>query len=33
MFVGIIVLGVTGVVLDWMIKLVENRVVHWRGKF
>lgn len=33
MFVGIIVLGVTGVVLDWLIKLVENRVVDWRGRY
>lgn len=32
MFVGIIVLGITGLLLDWLIKLTENRFIHWRGK-
>lgn len=32
MFVGIIVLGITGVALDWLIKVIENRIVHWQGK-
>lgn len=32
MFVGIILLGLTGVLLDWLIRILESRVVQWRGK-
>ncbi|MFD0897290.1 ABC transporter permease [Loigolactobacillus binensis] len=32
MFVGIILLGVTGVLIDWLLKKLAQRIVHWRGK-
>ncbi|WP_304058262.1 ABC transporter permease [Levilactobacillus namurensis] len=32
MFVGIIVLGVTGIALDWGIKALEHRLVRWSGR-
>ncbi|CAJ1229540.1 taurine ABC transporter permease [Levilactobacillus zymae] len=32
MFVGIIVLGVTGVALDWGIKALEHRLIKWSGR-
>lgn len=32
MFVGIIILGITGVVLDKGLKAVEKRLVFWEGK-
>lgn len=32
MFMGIIVMGVTGMLLDQVIRLAERRVVPWRGK-
>ena len=31
-FMGIIVMGVTGMLLDFGIRLLERRVVPWRGK-
>jgi NitT/TauT family transport system permease protein len=31
-YVGLIVIGVIGFLLEGMIGLVESRVVHWRGK-
>lgn len=32
MFVGIIVMGVTGILLDSLLKLIENRLIFWKGK-
>lgn len=32
MFMGIIVMGLTGMLLDRIIRVVERRVVPWRGK-
>lgn len=32
MFVGIILLGVTGMLIDYLLKLLEHRFVHWSGK-
>lgn len=32
MFIGIILLGITGVLIDWLLKKMARRIVHWRGK-
>ncbi|WP_125567624.1 ABC transporter permease [Companilactobacillus insicii] len=32
MFVGIIILGITGVFLDQLLKLIERKIVFWSGK-
>lgn len=32
MFVGILILGITGVVLDWLIKKIQQRLVRWSGR-
>lgn len=32
MFFGIILMGITGIVLDQILKLVEHYMVHWKGK-
>jgi len=31
-FVGIIIMGITGVLLDRIIRLLEEKIVPWRGK-
>jgi ABC-type nitrate/sulfonate/bicarbonate transport system, permease component len=31
-FVGIIIMGVTGVLIDRILRFIEQRVVHWKGK-
>ncbi|MCL6547459.1 MAG: ABC transporter permease subunit [Alicyclobacillus sp.] len=31
-FVGIIIMGITGVVIDWVFRQVERRVVPWKGR-
>lgn len=31
-FMGVIIMGITGVLLDWMVRIVEEKVVHWKGK-
>jgi taurine transport system permease protein len=31
-FAGIIVMGLTGVILDWLLNLMENKIVFWRGR-
>ncbi|UWF34741.1 ABC transporter permease [Pediococcus acidilactici] len=31
-FVGIILLGVTGMLIDYLIRLLERRIVHWSGE-
>lgn len=32
MFIGIIIMGVTGVLLDWGLRNLENKLVFWKGK-
>ncbi|AQP52803.1 taurine ABC transporter permease [Vagococcus penaei] len=32
MFVGIIIMGITGILLDMMLRLLENHFVFWKGK-
>lgn len=32
MFAGIILLGITGVLIDWLLREMACRIVHWRGK-
>lgn len=31
-FFGVILMGITGILLDQLIRLVERKVVHWKGK-
>ena len=31
-FVGIIIMGITGILLDQIIRLIERKVVPWKGK-
>lgn len=31
-FLGVIIMGVTGILLDKCIRLLEVRIVHWKGK-
>ena len=31
-FVGIIVMGITGLLIDFILKFVEKKVVPWSGK-
>ena len=31
-FMGVIIMGITGVLLDWMVRLLEEKIVHWKGK-
>jgi taurine transport system permease protein len=31
-FVGILIIGLMGIALDWLLLAVEARVVHWAGK-
>ena len=31
-FVGILIIGVMGVILDRVLVMIEHRVVHWAGK-
>lgn len=32
MFVGIIIMGVTGILLDRLLRLLEKKIVPWKGK-
>ncbi|MGN0418477.1 MULTISPECIES: ABC transporter permease [Anaerostipes] len=32
MFFGIILMGITGILLDQIIRLLEKRIIHWKGK-
>lgn len=32
MFVGIIIMGVTGILLDRLLRLIENKAIPWKGK-
>ncbi|MCD7855388.1 MAG: ABC transporter permease [Clostridiales bacterium] len=31
-FMGVIIMGITGILLDKIIRILENRIVHWKGK-
>lgn len=31
-FVGILIIGLMGIALDWLLLAVEARIVHWAGK-
>lgn len=31
-FMGVIIMGITGILLDKIIRLIEAKVVHWKGK-
>lgn len=31
-FMGVIIMGITGILLDKLIRLVEGKVIHWKGK-
>ncbi len=31
-FMGVILMGITGILLDRIIRLIEAKVVHWKGK-
>lgn len=31
-FVGIFVMGITGLLIDWILKLLEKKLVPWNGK-
>lgn len=30
-FMGVIIMGITGILLDRIIRIIEKRVVHWKG--
>jgi taurine transport system permease protein len=32
MFVGIIIMGVTGILLDRLLRVIENKTIPWKGK-
>jgi taurine transport system permease protein len=32
MFIGIIIMGITGVLLDWGLRKLETKLVFWKGK-
>lgn len=31
-FMGVIIMGITGVLLDRIIRIIEKKVIHWKGK-
>ncbi len=31
-FMGVIIMGITGIILDLIIRFIETKVVHWKGK-
>lgn len=31
-FMGVIIMGITGVLLDKLIIVTENKIIHWKGK-
>ncbi|MBR1422796.1 MAG: ABC transporter permease [Ruminococcus sp.] len=31
-FMGVIIMGITGILLDKIIQLVEKQVIHWKGR-
>jgi ABC-type nitrate/sulfonate/bicarbonate transport system permease component len=32
MFVGVLLIGLMGVGLDWLLRTLERRIVHWVGR-
>ena len=30
-FVGIIIMGITGIIINQMLKLIEDKIVFWKG--
>ncbi|MGC4018884.1 MAG: ABC transporter permease [Muricomes sp.] len=32
MFFGIILMGITGILLDQFVRLAEKKIIHWKGK-
>ena len=30
-FMGVIIMGITGILLDRIIRLIEKKVIHWKG--
>lgn len=32
-FMGVIIMGITGVLLDRIIRLIESRIIHWKGEY
>lgn len=31
-FMGVIIMGITGILLDQIIRLIERKVIHWKGR-
>lgn len=31
-FMGVIIIGITGILLDRIIRLIEKKVIHWKGR-
>ncbi len=31
-FMGVILMGITGILLDKLIRILEHKIVHWKGK-
>lgn len=31
-FMGVIIMGITGILLDLILRLIEKEVIHWKGK-
>ena len=31
-FMGVIIMGITGIILDKLIQLIEKHIIHWKGR-
>ncbi len=31
-FMGVIIMGITGILLDKIIRIIESKVIHWKGR-
>lgn len=31
-FMGVIIMGITGILLDKIIRVIEGKIIHWKGK-
>lgn len=31
-FMGVIIMGITGIILDKLIQLIEKQIIHWKGR-
>jgi len=31
-FMGVIIMGITGILIDRIIRIIERKVIHWKGK-